>query len=185
MTREQWEAIEKRDPAYDGKFYYALKTSRTICRPSCTARKPTLENVVIFSSLEDGIHAGYHPCTRCRPDLPEWRGAKRELVSRAEAYIQNHFAEKFSLDQMAEALFVNKIYLSKCFKEITGDTLLHYHNKTRCDEACRLLKESELAVEVISDRVGFATSSHFARVFRNYYHCSPTEYKRNFLKSLK
>ncbi len=185
MTREQWKAIETHDPEYDGKFYYALKTSKLICRPSCTARKPVPENVIIFSSLKDGMEAGYHPCTRCRPDLPEWRGAKRDLAMRAEAYIQKHFTQKFSLDQIAEALFVNKIYLSKCFKEITGGTLLHYHNQVRCEKACELLRETELPVEVISDRVGFATASHFARVFRTFYRCSPTEYKRSFLKSLQ
>ena len=185
MTKEQWEAIKNHDLSYDGKFYYGMKTSRTICKPSCSARNPHPENIVIFPKLEDGLQAGYHPCTRCRPDLPEWHGARQELVSRAEKYIHSHFSDKFSLDQIAEALFVNKIYLSKCFKDITGSTLLRYHNGIRCQEACRLLRETDLPVEIVSDKVGFATSSHFARVFREFNRCSPTEYRRNYLKSLK
>ena len=184
MTKEQWKAIESRDAAYDGQFYYAVKSSKSICKPSCTARKPVPENVIIFSTLEDGIKAGFHPCSRCRPDLPDWQGAKRELAARAEEYIRAHYTDKFSLDQIADALFVNKIYLSKCFKAITGDTLLHFHNKVRCEKACELLTGSELSVDVIGRKAGFATSSHFAKVFRSFYNCSPTEYKKKFLSEL-
>ena len=185
MTQEQWKAIQTHDPSYDGKFYFAVKSSRVICKPSCRARNPLPENVLIFPDLSAAIQAGYHPCAHCRPDLVKWLGAKGELAARARAYIQSHYTEKFSLDQMAEALFVNKIYLSKCFKQITGDTLLHYHNQTRCERARALLLGTELPMEVIGDRVGFATPSHFARVFRSLYGCSPTEYKRTFLKSLQ
>ena len=185
MTEEQWQAIQNRDDAYDGAFYYALKSSSTICRPSCTARKATPENVIIFTSLEDGIKAGYRPCSRCCPDRPEWQGAKKELVKRTKAYIQTHYTEKFSLSHLADELFVNKIYLSKCFKEITGTTLLHYYNQVRCEEAGKLLRDPDLNVELVSSRVGFVTSSHFARVFRSFYQCSPTEYRKAYFKSMQ
>ncbi|MBR0051577.1 MAG: hypothetical protein IJP57_06465, partial [Firmicutes bacterium] len=35
LTKEQWLAIKNNDKAYDGKFYYALKRSKKVCRPSC------------------------------------------------------------------------------------------------------------------------------------------------------
>ena len=107
------------------------------------------------------------------------RGAPFVIAEKAKDYILTHYAEKFSLDQMANALFINKIYLSKCFKQATGETLLQYHNRIRCEKACALLKETSLSVEIISSRVGYATASHFARIFRGIYHCSPMEYRKN------
>ena len=104
-----------------------------------------------------------------------------EILSRnAARYIEEHYAEKFSLDAVASALYVNKIYLSKSFKQTTGDTLLHYHNSVRCRKACELLETTDLSIEIIGNRVGYVTPSHFARVFRHCCGCSPTDYRRQF-----
>ena len=178
MTEEQWQAIRDCNPAYDGVFYCALRTTKVICRPSCRSRMCNPKNIVIFDTLEEGINAGYRPCKRCHSDIPGWKGAQAELAQRAKAYISQSYIEKFSLAGIAKALCIDKIYLSKSFKAVTGTTLLRYHNKMRCDEACRLLKETALSIEVIGARLGFSTSSHFARVFKSFYHCSPTDYRK-------
>lgn len=106
------------------------------------------------------------------------RGASAELAARARTYIDEHYTEKFSLDGLAAALFVNKIYLSKSFKKATGETLLGYHNRKRCEEACRLLRTTDLNAEIIGSRVGYVTPSHFARVFKSIYGISPTAYRK-------
>lgn len=104
--------------------------------------------------------------------------AQRIAADKAIDYIRTHYTEKFSLDRIAGALFLNKIYLSKCFKQVTGVTLLQYFNRVRCEKACELLMDSTLSIEIISDRVGFAIPSHFARIFRGIYGCSPSEYRK-------
>ena len=94
-------------------------------------------------------------------------------------YIEENSHEKYSLDAVASALFLDRIYLSKCFKEATGMTMLGYHNKVRCEEAARLLLETDLNIEVIGSMVGYVTPSHFTRVFRSILGCSPSEYRKN------
>ena len=113
------------------------------------------------------------------------KGAKPALAAKAEAYIREHYVSKFSLDTMASALYVDKIYLAKTFKEVTGMTLLKFHNKVRCDAAAALLRETDLHIEVIGSRVGYATPSHFARLFRSIYGCSPSSYRKTYLKTQK
>lgn len=184
MTKEQWQAILSRDPAYDGQFFYASKTSKAVCRPSCTAYPRTLKNAVLFTSLEEALQEGYHPCGRCHPELSEWRGAKQELAERAISYIQAHFTEKFSLTELAKALFVDKIYLSKSFKEATGSTLLSFHNQTRCQFACQLLTDPATSIELVASQCGFSTPSHFSRVFKSIYRCTPSDYRQNYLNDL-
>ena len=65
------------DPAYDGVFFTAVKTTGIFCRPACPARKPRPENVEFFATVREAMFAGYRPCKRCAPltapgTPPEW-----------------------------------------------------------------------------------------------------------------
>ena len=63
----RWEAILKRDPAADGRFYCCVKTTGVYCRPSCAGR-PRRENVFFVETRAEAERAGLRPCKRCRPD---------------------------------------------------------------------------------------------------------------------
>lgn len=138
MTQEQWDAIKNRDHRYDGIFFYGVKTTKHVCRPSCPSRLCNPQNVIIFNRIEDAQQQGYVPCLRCRPEQIDWRGSKAELTAAAKSYIQTHYIEKFSLKTIASALYVNENYLLRIFKEMTGETLLAFHNDTRCFAAREL-----------------------------------------------
>ncbi len=185
MTREQWIAIKTRDAAWDGVFYYALKNRKTICRPSCSARSCEPRQVLIFTTMEDATAQGFHPCQRCRPDLPEWHGAKQELAKSAKQLVGTHYRDKFSLEFYARLLFVNKSYLARVFKEVTGETLLSYHNRVRCREARVLLEELTLPIAQIGARVGYPSASHFIRIFKQQVGCTPREYQNRYVRQLQ
>ena len=44
----RWGAVAARDPRADGRFVYAVRTTRVYCRPSCGSRRPRRENVVLL-----------------------------------------------------------------------------------------------------------------------------------------
>ncbi len=177
MTEEQWKAIRDNDKSYDGLFFYGLKTTKTVCRPSCGARSFHPQNVVIFHTLKDAIDQGFRPCCRCRPDQMNWEGAKAELADSARKFIQSHYAQRFSLETIAKELHFNGSYLLRVFKEMTGNTLLYYHNYTRCQIAKELLTKPELSVALIGREVGYISASHFTRVFKGIFGCTPSEYR--------
>ena len=104
-------------------------------------------------------------------------GGKR-LSEAAQAYIEEHSAEKFSLDEMAKSLFVNGSYLLRAFKRDTGMTLLCYHHRVRCAKAKKLLTETGMSVSGIGESVGFVSSSHFSHIFRKMEGCTPSEYRK-------
>jgi O-6-methylguanine DNA methyltransferase len=60
-------AFIRRNPAYDGLFVTAVRTTGIFCRPTCSARQPRPENVEFFPSPREAIDAGYRACKRCRP----------------------------------------------------------------------------------------------------------------------
>lgn len=72
-----FEALVKRDSAYEGVFYVAVLSTGIFCRPTCPARKPKRENVEFYRSASDALSAGFRPCRRCTPlgqpgEAPEW-----------------------------------------------------------------------------------------------------------------
>ena len=121
---------------------------------------------------------GYRPCLRCRPDQPDWEGAKKELAKAAARLIDKHYKEPFSLKALAGELYINESYLARTFKKETGSTLLDYHNRVRCQKAAELLTDTESPIAFISGETGFCSSSHFTRIFKEFYGCTPSEYRR-------
>lgn len=178
MTQEQWHAIKNRDKNYDGTFFYALRTGQTFCHPSCNAKSCNPENVIVFHSLEDAISQGLRPCSRCRPNQMGWKGAKAELTDAAKQRIESHYMDEFSLDAIANDLFVNRHYLNRVFKEITGNTMLSYHNYIRCQIAKSMLEKPNPRIAFVGRQVGYISASHFTRVFKSIFHCTPSAYRR-------
>jgi AraC family transcriptional regulator of adaptative response / methylphosphotriester-DNA alkyltransferase methyltransferase len=178
MTEEEWTAIINRDRNYDGVFYYGLKTTKKVMLPSCSSRLPKRENVVIFSTLEEAYAQGYVPCKKCCPNHPEWCGAKNELVLSAKKLMEEQYLEKFSLQKLADALYVNESYLLRTFKQLTGSTLLEYHNKVRCEKSTEYLPNPDYNLSYISSMVGYSSSSHYIRCFQKQYGCTPTQYRK-------
>ena len=62
-----YNASFNKDASFEGIFWMGVKTTGIFCRPTCTARKPKLENVVFFDTTKDAILKGYRPCKVCKP----------------------------------------------------------------------------------------------------------------------
>ena len=110
--------------------------------------------------------------------MKEKLSSGRNLTKAAQQYIEDHITEKFSLQEMADALFVNGSYLLRAFRRYTGMTPLSYHHLVRCSRAKELLADTDQSVTEIGEAVGFVSSSHFSHVFRKTLGCTPSEYRR-------
>ncbi len=112
-----------------------------------------------------------------RASLSERETGGETLARAAMAYIEAHSSEKFSLQTMAGALFVNGSYLLRAFKRCAGCTPLSYHHRVRCAKAKALLAGSDRSISEIGEITGFVSSSHFTHVFNKVEGCTPTEYR--------
>ena len=185
MTKEQWQAIINCDSSCDGTFVYALRSTGKYCRPSCRKKSYHIRRTIIFSTPAEAEAAGFQPCSRCRPDLNRWEGVKTELVRSAEALVQEHYMEKFSLKALSDSLHVDKSYLLRTFHERTGMTLLEYHNRIRIRAAQELLTHPEIPVSSVAASTGFISASHFSQVFRRHTGQTPSQYREDYLRSLE
>ena len=105
--------------------------------------------------------------------------AGERLARQAGYFIREHSEQKFSLNEIAGALYVNGNYLSRVFKRETGHTLLWYHNAVRCEKAMKLLSDSDLSVSEISETVGFVSPAHFSHIFRKMTGTAPSTWREH------
>lgn len=107
---------------------------------------------------------------------------KQSLSDRAVSYLESHYTDKFSLEEIAGSLYVNKNYLARVFHKATGQTLLQYHNRLRCEKARQLLEDRSYSISVVAFKTGFASASHFSRIFKIYEGCTPSQYRKQISK---
>lgn len=99
------------------------------------------------------------------------------LTLEVASYIQHHISEPITAETIAAALYMSRPYLSRRFKEETGETLKEFILKEKTEEAKRLLRYWEKPLTAISAYLGFSSQSHFSRVFKKYAACTPREYR--------
>lgn len=90
-----------------------------------------------------------------------------DAFSLSDSYIQQ--CELLSSpEKLAKELFLSRPYLSRRFKEETGESLTDFILKEKTEEAKRLLRYSDKSLTAIGNYLGFSSQSHFARVFKKY-----------------
>jgi AraC-like DNA-binding protein len=93
-------------------------------------------------------------------------------------YLQAHYADKLTLEQLSETFFISSTYLCRLFKQTTGFTIIEYLNYIRIKEAQRLLQSTDAKVTTIAENTGFDSIAHFGRVFKQIVNRSPLQYRK-------
>jgi AraC-like DNA-binding protein/mannose-6-phosphate isomerase-like protein (cupin superfamily) len=94
-------------------------------------------------------------------------------------YIQNNYAQKMTVKELAAQCFMSEYYFCRYFKKHTGMSPIDYLNYYRIQEAKRLLKETAKPISNIAFDVGFNDSSYFAKIFMKYQKCTPSQFRVN------
>ena len=95
-------------------------------------------------------------------------------------YVRRHLSEAITAQELARALFLSRPYLSRRFREETGETLTDFILREKTEEAKRLLRYSDKSLTAVSSYLGFSSPSHFSRVFKRYAGCLPREYRGKY-----
>lgn len=96
---------------------------------------------------------------------------------RAIDFLNAHYMEHISLQDVAEAAGVSESHLCRLLKQDTGETFVNLLNKIRVQKAIRLLEEGDYKVYEIADIVGFSNYAYFYQMFKRITGCSPREFQ--------
>ncbi|MHA1151220.1 MAG: bifunctional transcriptional activator/DNA repair enzyme AdaA [Alphaproteobacteria bacterium] len=170
----------RRDPAYDGLFFTAVKTTGIYCRPVCPVKQPLTKNVAYYPSAAAAERDGYRPCLRCRPETAPfcqaWNGTKT-TVGRALKLIEDGVLDNAGVDQLAGRLGIGARHLSRLFQRHLGASPVQTAKTFRLQRAKRLLDETDFPITEISFRAGFKSLRRFNAAFVDLYKRPPSDFR--------
>lgn len=104
-----------------------------------------------------------------------------QIPYEAKCYIDGHFTEDISLDDVARHVSVSPYYLSKVFKETEGVNYTEYLNRLRIQRAKDQLSGTRKSMKEICVEVGYQDPNYFSRIFKKTTGMTPTEYRDGFV----
>ena len=105
---------------------------------------------------------------------------KRMELTNLKEYLDEHYTEKISLDELSARFFINKYYLTKIFKETYGTTINNYIIAKRITRSKQLLRFTDKTLEEIAIEVGMNGGNYFSRMFKKIEGISPREYRKQW-----
>lgn len=102
-----------------------------------------------------------------------------DLVHRVQKYLTDNYASDWDLSELAALFYVNSSYLSHIFKKKTGKTISAYIEDLRIQNACALLRTTDISISDVATTVGYSDPNYFAKRFRKKTGTSPASYRKS------
>ena len=165
LSGRQWKQVLERDPSADGRFFYAVRSTGIVCKPTCPSRRPMPANVRFFPTLDEALEAGFRPCRRCHPErtIPA-PDPQARAVARAARYLEQHAGERVTTSDLAQATGINRLTLHRAFRRIFGVSPAQYARQQRLKTFDKTIRESTMRVTDAIYDAGFGSSS---RLYEN------------------
>ncbi len=106
-----------------------------------------------------------------------------QYLTDAKNYIYKNFQQPLTVDRVAREAGISRSYLEALFSRYMRGTLVDYLHAVRCDHAAKLLSTTGFAIIDIAMDSGFNNRQHFARVFREIYGITPSDYRKRNRRS--
>ncbi len=104
--------------------------------------------------------------------------AKRQNLQAVKEYLDAHYDEKITLDQLSGLFYINKFYLTRIFKEQFGESVTEYLLQVRITRAKQRLRFTDKPVEEIAQECGMRDANYFARMFKKVEGVTPGQFRR-------
>ena len=106
-------------------------------------------------------------------------GKGKSLVS-LKAYLEEHYTEKISLDDLSALFYINKFYMTRIFKEQYGVSINNYLQQLKITRAKQMLRFTDNTIEEIGVKCGIGEANYFSRLFRQIEGVTPSAYRKQW-----
>lgn len=166
---QMYQALVDKDSSYEGTFIAAVKTTGIFCRPTCTARKPKLENVEFFKTTREAMLSGYRPCKVCRP--LEYVGQTPDFVARILTELNEDPSLKYT-DWDLEKRNIEPAQMRRWFLKNHGMTFHAFQRVFRINAAIKKIQQGD-SVTGTAFESGYSSLSGFSDSFKSILGVSP------------
>ncbi len=117
---------------------------------------------------------------RMLEQLTQARKFKNKLnLEEVRKFMDTHYAEPITLEQLARSFYVSKEYLSKMFKQEFGHNITDYLLQLRMEKAKEWLQDESIPIKAIAEMAGYEDVTYFYRVFKKRFGIAPGEMRKN------
>lgn len=99
------------------------------------------------------------------------------ILRKAVEYLQEHYQEQVTLNEVAEHTFVSTYYISRLFRKEMGKNFVDCLNEIRIEKAKLLLKDIRYKTYEVAESVGIPDAHYFSRLFKKHVGVTPTEFR--------
>jgi two-component system response regulator YesN len=99
------------------------------------------------------------------------------IIKKIQRYIVSNLSGDLSLETIGDIFYMNPAYMSRLYKQTTGQNISDYITKKRMELANKLLLHSEMKIYIIAKEVGYASPAYFNRIFKKIESVTPQEYR--------
>jgi two-component system response regulator YesN len=110
-------------------------------------------------------------------NYPQITGSQKHIIDHAIKYINENFNRSITLADVANHVYINRVYLSSIFKEVVGVNFIDYLTSCRIEMAKKLLSDPRYKIYQISEAIGYENPRYFSNVFKKYTGKTPYEYR--------
>jgi len=172
----RYEAVQTRNRAFDGIFYFGVRTTGIFCRPSCSSRTPRPENVSYFASPNDASAAGFRACLRCKPSSEVNVDNNAKIVARALDLLKSVDSEIATIDELSSTLNISASQLQRIFKAVLGLTPKEVMDMMRIENFKENVKASDVTTSLYDS--GFGSSRSLYEKAAQHMGMTPAVYKK-------
>jgi AraC-like DNA-binding protein len=167
------------DGAQEGEEYDLLRNflAKLLCEAVQKLEDYDEEIESILVDLLYHLINSFHYLTYEKEELKD-KSEQLARYHRISKYIYNNYDSNITLQEIAKKEFLSPHYLSHEIKYATGYSFTDLVNLTRVEESVKLLLDSDLSISDISDEVGFSHVRYLNKNFKNYYDCTPLQYRK-------
>ncbi|MBE6753458.1 MAG: helix-turn-helix transcriptional regulator [Ruminococcaceae bacterium] len=140
----------------------------------CRSRSYCIQLVFLLQSFMSEFELEMQPAAAAKKEATDTKP-----VASIIQYMNKRIADKLTLNDLAQEFGINRNKLNRLFLQATGETAISYLIGLRIRLSQHLLKNTEIPISEIAERVGFSDSGHFTKTFKSRVRCSPSDYRAN------
>lgn len=135
----------------------------------------------VFTGIREALDKQYENASLDSLEAEVDLGYEAKIISEIQTFVQDNL-KSVTLDLLSRHIHLSPYYISKFYKQKTGQNFSSYLTDLRMQRAATLLRSIDYKIYEISDMVGYSNTFNFTRTFKAYYNMTPSQYRNTALE---
>lgn len=170
-------AEENNSPIFRPPYIHSYEQLLSELQEVAASESPA-RDMMIYEKIIGILALIMHDCEKHESEIAN--APKAQLLKDIKSYLDEHFREKITLDDLSGLFFIDKYYLTRRFKQQYGCTVNAYLQQKKITHAKHLLRFFDKSIEEVGIECGLEDPNYFARLFKKIEGMSPGEFRRSW-----